>query len=360
MAALLSADGWSVIAIAAESNGSLVLHLEPTREMVACPGCGAASHRRHSRYWRRPLDLPWRGATVPLRVHVRRFFCDATTCPRHTFDRGFDGLLARCARRTDGATELLRAIALHAGGEAGARRARKLGLPTSPDTLLRLPRACGAGAVPTPRVLGVDDFSLRRRRRYATLLVDLEGHRPIDVLPGRELEPLSAARARHGHPAPAAGRGAHGGRSADPGTRLDRQRRLGHDKHRHHRHPHACATPSHPSTCARGRVNSWAREAAARAAVRAPPRAHRRPGAGPSAACMIVNQCGPDPGSGRARYRPSTPPLQGLHSGRRPRTAPAVRSSAPRPGRPGHRSPRGGRRRMPPGARAANGWRRDR
>src|SRR5918911_227422 len=137
MAALLAAPGWSIVALAAEPDGTVVLRVEPTCSSGACPTCGTPSSRCHSRYWRRPRDLPWRGHAVRLEIHVRRFFCDAATCPRRTFAERFEGV------------------------------------------------------VPTPRVLGVDDFALRRGQRYATILLDLEQRWPIDVLPGRDREPLA-------------------------------------------------------------------------------------------------------------------------------------------------------------------------
>ncbi|HZA22429.1 MAG TPA: ISL3 family transposase, partial [Dehalococcoidia bacterium] len=95
------------------------------------------------------------------------------------------------AHRTTTATQALLHLAQAAGGEAGARLAKQLGLPTSPDTLLRLLRWTDLTLVATPRIWGVDDLALRKGCNYATLLVNLETHRPVDLLQDRTADILA-------------------------------------------------------------------------------------------------------------------------------------------------------------------------
>jgi transposase len=90
---------------------------------------------------------------------------------------------ARCTARL---TDAHRAIGFALGGEAGARLADHLAMPTSRDTLLRRVQGAPDEPAPPPRFIGVDDWAVRKGQRYGTILIDLERGRVIDILPGRD------------------------------------------------------------------------------------------------------------------------------------------------------------------------------
>ncbi|WP_354236457.1 MULTISPECIES: transposase family protein [unclassified Bradyrhizobium] len=123
--------------------------MRPTSGTSLCPGCGTSSGRIHSRYQRRLTDLPLAGRQVRLVVVARRFRCVTALCGRRIFTERFDdGALAPWARRTTRLDLIVHHLGLALGGRPAANFARRLMLPVSNDTLLRVVRrrACPASS----------------------------------------------------------------------------------------------------------------------------------------------------------------------------------------------------------------------
>jgi transposase len=166
--------------------------LQATAREAPCPTCQGTTSRVHSTYQRTLADVPLAQRPVTLHLHVRRFFCGTPTCPRRTFSERLPTLVAPHARRTLRLRTEQRQLSLDLGGEPGARLAHRQGMPISPDTLLRLARHDPPTPRPTPRVLGIDDFALRKGQVYGTILIDLERRQPVDVLPVRSAAAVAA------------------------------------------------------------------------------------------------------------------------------------------------------------------------
>lgn len=189
-------DQLEVLSLSVE-QGTIILTTRTCGETAQCPICGRPSSRVHSRYRRLLADLPWQEIPARLTLWSRRFFCDTQTCPRRIFTERLPSVAAPHARRTNRLRDWLVHVAFALGGEPGARLLRQFGITVCGDTLLAHLRIQALPVQPTPRVLSIDDFAFRRGRTYGSILVDLERHQVVDLLPDRSGSGFAAWLAAH-------------------------------------------------------------------------------------------------------------------------------------------------------------------
>lgn len=175
----------------------VILSLAVETSEAPCPLCQQASYRVHSHYTRTLADLPCIGKTVQLLVRVRRFFCENRACTRKIFAERLSELTSVYARQTTRCKETLAELGFVLGGKAAAAFSTHLGLQGSRITILRILRQLPSSSVPTPTMLGVDEFAFHRGKKYGTILVDLEDGTPIDLLPDRQAATLATWLKNH-------------------------------------------------------------------------------------------------------------------------------------------------------------------
>src|SRR6185312_3025993 len=141
-----------------------------------CPSCSQASSQVHSWYQRTLRDVPCAGRQVVLYLSVRKFFCRNPDCARKIFTERLPTFVEPWAQVTKRLFEAVQTIGLATSGELGTRLASRIGVLSSPTTMLRRMMALPSPSSCQVSVLGIDDWSFRRGRKFGTILVDLATH----------------------------------------------------------------------------------------------------------------------------------------------------------------------------------------
>ncbi|MEV6576514.1 ISL3 family transposase, partial [Streptomyces sp. NPDC051577] len=162
-----------------------------TRDVaVPCPVCGLPTAKVHGYHRRTVADVPVDGRRVVVHLRVRRLSCPVLGCSRQTFREQIPGLLEPHQRRTVRLAGQIAQVARELCGRAAVRLAGLLAMPVSRSTELRHLRRLPRPRQAVPQVIGVDDFALKKRHRYATIVTNAETGERIDVLPDRTADTL--------------------------------------------------------------------------------------------------------------------------------------------------------------------------
>lgn len=194
----LELPGLEVVRQEEGEGGEIEVVVQYLCPRVSCPRCRRVTTKVHDRRIQQCRDLPLRERRVRLKLVRRRFRCARCRVrgpsgryrplvfgePHEAFGRGPKGGTRRTTPR------LREQIARQVVKQTVKAVAQALGVGE------RFTRECFKGwaedavgvdlGTEVPRYLGIDDYSLKKGRRYETIVCDLGGRRVLASLPGRD------------------------------------------------------------------------------------------------------------------------------------------------------------------------------
>jgi len=172
-----------------EANDLITISLKSRAKSAGCPLCGSVSASKHATQKRVLADTPIRGKAVKLLLAAYQWNCENSDCVCKVFNGGL-GLAENYRVRTAALDQLILAVASEFSSEGASRILKRMGVSASNDTIDKLIGRIVIEDNPEIERIGVDDFAVRKGKRYYTAIFDLDTHKPIAILDSRDGEEL--------------------------------------------------------------------------------------------------------------------------------------------------------------------------
>ena len=174
------------------TDHEITIQLKSKSSSCECPSCHTISNHYHGTYVRRVQDLPILGKRVLLEITSHEYCCDNKECDVATIAETYNGFLNPYSRRTERLEDFICMLSLETSCEGASRICKLIGINISGDTIIRLliNRYEHQPEFNYGSVIGIDDFSFKKRHTYGTIVVDEKSHQPIAILDGRDGENL--------------------------------------------------------------------------------------------------------------------------------------------------------------------------
>jgi transposase len=186
----------------AEGDDELVVTVETIAQRAWCPTCGVRAEAQ-DRSTRSVRDLSCFGRPVRLDVRRRRWRCRERMCAARTWTEDVEALDTTAVLTRRAGAEACRQVGQQARPVAAVAREFGVCWWTVMNAVIEhgTPLADDPGRVGPVDKLGVDETSFQAARpgratRYVTGLVDLDGRRMIDLVPGNSAADLRGWCAR--------------------------------------------------------------------------------------------------------------------------------------------------------------------
>ena len=176
----------------------ILLHVEARNKSAICPFCQLESHRVHSWYIKKVQDLPIQGKKVLLLIKRRKMLCDNPECSHRTFVERFNLVEPKRIRSKSPDDEILN-LCKNMNANSAAKLLRNHIAMVGKSTLCNMLKKEISIHKSGVTLVYLDDFALKRRKKYGTVMVDLITGKIIDMLPSRDPKDVTAWLEKYPH-----------------------------------------------------------------------------------------------------------------------------------------------------------------